>query len=260
MSAKTVLVIPDQHAHHKHSNVRADYLGLFIKDLKPDLLVNMGDAADLPSLCQYDKGKAKFYANSYQKDIEAHLDFQQRMFAPMIKAKKRKPQTVFLVGNHEQRINRALEYEPYLSGDKFGISMKNLDLDTYYDEVIPYDGATPGIFNYDGVLFSHYFVSGIMGRAIGGEHHAASLLSKNLCSSVAAHSHTFDFSTRKRADGSTIMALVAGVFQDYHTDWAGAGQNFWESGVVVLRDFEEGRWDLEWLSLSRMRKEYVNEV
>jgi hypothetical protein len=260
MSAKTVLVIPDQHAHHKHSNVRADYLGLFIKDLKPDLLVNMGDAADLPSLCQYDKGKAKFYTNSYQKDIEAHLDFQQRMFAPMIKAKKRKPQTIFLVGNHEQRINRALEYEPHLSGDKFGISMKNLDLDTYYDEVIPYDGATPGIFNYDGVLFSHYFVSGVMGRAIGGEHHAASLLSKNLCSSVAAHSHTFDFSTRKRADGSTIMALVAGVFQDYQTDWAGTGQNFWESGVAVLRDFEKERWDLEWLSLSRMRKEYVNEV
>jgi hypothetical protein len=258
--SKTVLVIPDQHAHPKNHNRRADYLGLFIKDLKPDLLVNMGDSADMASLCSYDKGKAKFYSQSYQRDIEAHLDFQRRMFAPMIKAKKRKPHTVFLVGNHENRINKVLEYEPHLAGDRFGISMKDLDLDTYYDEVIPYVGSTPGIFNYDSVLFAHYFVSGVMGRPVGGEHHAASLLAKNLCSSVAAHSHTFDFSARKRADGSTIMALVAGVYQDYKTDWAGAGENFWESGVAVLRDFEKGRWDLEWVSLNRLRKEYSNEV
>jgi hypothetical protein len=258
--SKTVLVIPDQHARPKHDNKRADYLGLLIKDVRPDLLVNMGDAADMASLCSYDKGKAKFYAQSYQRDIESHLDFQEHMLAPMYKAKKKRPQMVFLIGNHEQRINRALEYEPHLSGDRYGMSMRDLDLESHYHEVIPYDGSTPGIFNYDGVLFSHYFVSGVMGRAIGGEHHAASLLSKNLCSSVAAHSHTFDFSIRKRADGGTLMALVAGVFQEHKTDWAGAGEGFWESGVAILRGFEKGRWDLEWVSLARLQEEYANEV
>lgn len=257
-SSKTVLVVPDQHANPKYDNKRADHLGQFIKELKPQVLVNMGDSADMPSLCSYDKGKAKFYAQSYQKDIEAHLDFQERMFAPIRKAKKKTPYSVYLIGNHENRVNKVLEYEPHLSGDKYGISMRDFDYESYYHEVIPYDGSTPGIYNLDGVLFSHYFVSGVMGRPVGGEHHAASLLAKNLCSSVAAHSHTFDFSIRKRADGKTLMGLVAGVFQDYKGDWAGSGENFWESGVAVLRGFEEGRWDLEWVSTKRLEEEYGN--
>jgi hypothetical protein len=257
MTPEIVLVVPDQHAHPDYDNERADYLGQLIKDLKPNLLVNMGDTADMASLCHYDKGKGKFFSRSYQKDIEAHLDFQERMFAPMIRAKKRRPHTVCLIGNHENRVNKVLEYEPHLGGDKYGISMRDFNHETYYDEVIPYDGSTPGIYNYRNVLFSHYFVSGVMGRPVGGEHHAASLLSKNLCSSVAAHSHTFDFSIRKRADGKTVMALVAGVFQDYKGDWAGAAENFWESGVAILRNFEEGRWDLEWVSIDRLRRAYA---
>lgn len=254
--AKTILVVPDQHAHPDYNNDRADHLGKFIKDLKPTVLVNMGDTADMHSLCHYDKGKGKFFSRSYQKDIEAHLDFQERMFAPIKKAKKKKPYAVCLIGNHENRVNRVLDYEPHLSGEKFGISMRDFDHESYYNEVVGYDGSTPGIYNLEGVLFAHYFISGVMGRPIGGEHHASSLLSKNYCSSVAAHSHTFDFSIRKRADGKTIMGLVAGVFQDSKGDWAGSAENLWESGIAVLHDFEDGRWDLEWISTKRLAREY----
>jgi len=254
--SKTILVVPDQHAHPDHHNNRADWLGKLIVDLKPDVLMNMGDAADMPSLSSYDKGKASFNGASYQKDIEAHLDFQDRMWAPIRKAKRKRPYSVILTGNHEVRLNRALEYDPQLRGDRYGISPSNYDFESYYHEVVPYNGSTPGVYNLDGVLFAHYFISGVMGRPIGGVNHAASLIDKNYCSSVACHSHTFDFAVRAGANGKTLMGLVCGVYQDYEAGWAGAAGNLWQRGLAVLKDFEDGRWDLEWVSMQRMEREY----
>lgn len=253
---KTVLVVPDQHAHPGHHNDRADWLGKLILDLKPTVVMNMGDTADLASLASFDKGKASFASASYQRDVESHLDFQDRMWSPIKKSKRKQPYSITLIGNHEQRIHKTLDYEPHLAGDKYGISMKNLDLDHYYKEVVPYSGSTPGVYNLDNTLFAHYFISGVMGRPIGGVNHAASLLDKNYCSSVAAHSHTFDFSVRAKADGGTIMGLVCGVYQDYHSGWAGAAGNLWHRGCAILHNFEDGKWDLEWVSIQRMKENY----
>lgn len=57
---KTILVIPDAHASPKHNNSRFDILGKFILDRQPDIIVNIGDFADMEALCSYDKGKASF--------------------------------------------------------------------------------------------------------------------------------------------------------------------------------------------------------
>jgi hypothetical protein len=254
--SKTVLVVPDQHAHPDFHNDRALWLGKLIYDVKPDVVMNMGDAADMPSLSSYDKGKASFHSASYQRDIEAHLDFQEKMWAPIRRAKKKRPHSIMLIGNHCHRQERVLDFEPHLKGDRFGISQKDFDFDTYYHEVVPYTGSTPGIYNLDGVLFSHYFISGVMGRPIGGVNHAASLINKNYCSSVASHSHLFDFSVKAAADGSVLMGLVCGVYQDYHSPWAGAANNLWQRGLPILRNFEDGRWDLQWISLKQLEKMY----
>ena len=141
---KQILVVPDPHAHPSYSNVRADWLGRFIKETKPDVVVNMGDHFDLPSLSSYDKGKSSFNGASYEKDINAGLDFQERMWSPMKKSKKKQPYKVVLEGNHEFRLKRALEYDPQLGGDKYGISFRNFDFDSYYNEVIEYEGSGPG--------------------------------------------------------------------------------------------------------------------
>ena len=75
---KDYLVVPDPHAHPNFNNDRADWLGKFILDHKPDVVVNMGDTWDLPSLSSFDKGKASFSSASYERDIDAGLDFQDR--------------------------------------------------------------------------------------------------------------------------------------------------------------------------------------
>lgn len=254
--SRTHLIIPDQHAHPEHNNDRADWLGQLIAALKPDVVVNLGDAADMSSLSLYDKGKAKFYARNYEKDILSHLEFQDKMWSPIRKLKKKLPYRIVLEGNHEYRVKRALDSSPELSGDKFGMSFRDFDFDSYYHEVVEYNGQTPGIITVDGVSYAHFFVSGTMGRPIGGVHHAASLIAKNLTTSVCGHSHTADFAIRTKPDGSKIMGLVAGVYQDYDSDWAGHVNDLWWRGVVVLRDVEGGSFDPQFISLERIRKEF----
>lgn len=254
--SKVHLVIPDQHAHPEHHNDRADWLGKLIKDLKPDVVVNLGDAADMPSLSAYEKGTKAFVGRAYEKDITSHLDFQERMWEPTRKSKRKRPTAVVLEGNHEHRIKKAINIQPELEGDRYGVSFKDLDFNRYYHEVIEYEGSTPGITTIDGVSYAHYFISGVMGRPIGGEHHAYSLLAKHYSSCTCGHSHLADFSVRTNVHGKKIMGTVAGVFQDYTSGWAGASNSLWWRGLVIKRNVEDGVYDSEFVSIDRLRKEY----
>ena len=254
--SKDYLIIPDSHSHPDHNNNRADWLGQFIKERKPDVVVNIGDQWDLASLSSFDKGKASFNGANYERDIDAGLDFQDRMWHPMKQSKKKQPRRVFLIGNHENRLKKVLEYKPHLAGDRYGISQKNFQLEHYYHNVVDYEGGTPGIINLDGISFAHFMVSGLMGRPIGGEHHAASLLSKNYSSCIVGHSHTADFSVRSGSNGKTIMGLVSGCYQDYMSGWAGNVGHMWWRGLVYLRNVEDGVFDPEFISIEALRKEY----
>lgn len=256
MIYKTILVIPDQHAHPDFNNDRAIWLGNFITDIKPDIVVNLGDCADMPSLSSYDKGKASFYGNSYERDIQSHLDFQTKLWEPTKKSKKKQPYKVVIHGNHENRIKKVLEYEPHLSGDSYGVSFKDFEFEKFYNEVIPYDGSCPGIFTCEDITFSHFLPSGGMGRPISGEHHASNLIQKNYHSSVVGHSHIADYAVRTKSNGNKIMGLVCGVYQDYKSPWAGQSQNNWWKGCVVLREVSKGYFDPEFVSLSYLKRVY----
>ncbi len=252
----TYLIIPDQHAHPDHSNIRADWLSSLIQDLKPDVVANMGDAADMSSLSSYDKGKRSFHGKSYKKDLDSHLEFQERLWEPVRRQKKKLPFRFVLEGNHENRIERALDLSPEMQGV---IGFSDFQFDRYYDEVIRYDGGLPGIYKRDGILFAHFFPTGVSGRPIGGERPAHMLLSKNGMSSIAAHSHTLDFATRRTVADETLNGLVVGCYQDYTNDWAGPIGKFWQAGVAVLRNVENGTYDFQWISLEALRKEYSTE-
>src|SRR5690606_29360002 len=116
----------------------------------------------------------------YHKDVLIHNDFQDRIWSLVKKTKKKLPDRYFFIGNHEQRIDRALDLSPELEGV---ISYKDLNLDDYYNEVIFYEGDTPGIKIIEGIAIAHYFTSGVMGNAISGEHQAYTMLTKNFKSS-----------------------------------------------------------------------------
>lgn len=223
------LVIGDAHAKPGVDNERFEWLGKFALDRRPDVIVDIGDWHDMPSLSSYDKGRKSFEGRRYTQDITAGLDARRRFEVP-IEAynitqrrngkRQYRPEKHSTLGNHEYRIVRATECSPELFGtltlDALGhaeYGWKKHD----YTEVV----------SIDGINYSHFFSSGVLGRPIGGEHPAASLLKKQFASCVAGHSHIRDFSERTTADHSRICGLVAGCFFEHWEDYAGPANHMW---------------------------------
>lgn len=250
---KTHLVISDFHAHPDHNNTRSDWLGRLILDLKPDVVVNLGDWADMPSLSSYDKGTKGFQGRTYQKDIDCANEALDRLYNPIKQAKRKRPRMVSFIGNHEQRITRAISVQPELEGT---IDLKNIELGRYSSTIVDYEGLYPGTLDIDGVSYSHYMVSGVMGRPIGGERHASTLITKKLTSCTVGHTHIFDFHLRPRPDGSKAQALVSPCSMDYDADWAGQSGKMWSKGVVIKRNVQDGMYDMEYVSMERLAKVY----
>lgn len=249
------LVIPDSHSHPDYNNRRFNWLGELIVDLKPDVVINLGDMADMPSLCSYDKGTKGFEGRRYHKDINAVLDAQERMFAPIKRAKKKRPRFVMLEGNHEHRIERAISSDAaHLEGI---ISLDDLGYEDFGWEFVKYNGSTPGIIEIDGIAYAHYFTSGIMGRPMGGVHPAYQLLTKQFMSCTQGHTHTTDYCVRTAANGRMIMGLVAGVYQDYFADFAGEANELWWKGVIFKQNVDKGQYDPQWISMEAIKKAYA---
>lgn len=250
--SRTHLVIPDSHAHPNFNNDRYTWLGHLIDDIKPDVVVDIGDWWDMPSLCSYDRGTKSFEGRSYKKDIEAGIEAQDRIYSIVRKSKKKLPRFVRTLGNHENRINRAVELDRVLEGT---IGTKDLMSKEYgWEEHKFLDNV-----EIDGIDYAHYFVTGVSGRPIGGEHPAYSLLSKRFKSSSCGHVHTFDYCIRTSGENK-IHGCVVGVYQDYHADYAGQANKIWNPGVVLKHEVSNGQYDIEHISLDRIRKAYQHVV
>lgn len=247
------LLIPDPHALPGTSHERADWIGKLILDEKPDVVINGGDMFDMESLSSYDKGKGSFFGKTYQKDIQAGLEFDDRLWEPVRKAKKKKPLSVFLEGNHEYRLKRVLDYEHILTDT---IGFKDFQLDRNYNIVAEYHGSTPSVLNIDGINYAHYFVSGVKGHPVGGVNPARMLLTKMHESATSFHTHTLDFAIDTTGSGKKIIGLFAGVGHDREPPYAGVSARLWWSGVIICDDVDNGFYNPRFISLERLRKEY----
>lgn len=248
---KTHLIIPDPHAAPGEDLSRFTYLGNLIHAVKPDVVVCIGDWADMPSLCSYDKGTKGFEGRRYKKDIEASCQAQDMMFKPIRAAKKKLPRFVMTTGNHDYgRINKAIEKEAVLDGT---ISVQDLQFKDFGWET--YDFLDP--VEIDGVYYAHYFPTGVMGRATSGEHQAYTLLTKQFVSCTQGHTHTRDFAERTAPDGRRLMGLVTGCYIDRKHEYAGEANKMWWSGVVVKREVEQGQYDMEFINYNKIKREYA---
>lgn len=247
------LIIPDAHAHPDYHNHRFTWLGELVADVKPDVVIMIGDWADMPSLSSYDKGTKGYEGKRYYKDVEAAIDAQEKFFAPLRARKKKLPKFFMLKGNHEYRIDRAVEADAaHLDGV---ISYDDLQFKEYGWEVVDYDGATPGVLKLDGIAYSHFFTSGIMGRAIGGVNPAYQLVTKYGHSCTQGHTHTFAYYHRRNAMND-VNGLVCGVYQDWRAPFAGVANDMWWKGVVLKENVDAGEYDMRQISMNTIKKVY----
>ena len=259
-----ILNIGDAHAKREEPQRRFTWLGKLIVDLKPDVVVDMGDWGCMPSLSSYDgskltgggSSKLSFEGRSYAKDIEASVEARDRVHVELQKAGRKRPRRIALGGNHDdQRISRALQNVRELEGV---ISIADHQREAYGWEHIPF----LDLVDVGGFVYSHYFTSGVMGRPVGGEHPAAALLKTQYRSCVAGHSHLFN-EAHRTSGSKRVQAFVAGCFLDpnQREDYAGPANHMWSKGLLLMRDVEGGvcRGGFEWIPIARIQKAYANQ-
>jgi hypothetical protein len=241
------LIIGDSHAHPDFSNERFTYLGKLIHDLRPDVVINIGDLADMASLCFHSK-PIELEGARYKRDCASAIDAQERLFHEVKRHKKKLPRFVWTLGNHDIRPQRFVEANPIFQGH-----VKNEDIG--YNE-FPWETHSflePVII--DGIAYSHYFTSGIMGRPIGGTHPAWTIIKKRNQSSTCGHSHVVDYKIDK-TPGRSLMGLCVGCYVDYEASYAGPANDMWSSGIAVCDNVADGIYDFRWISMKQIKKEY----
>lgn len=247
--SRTHLIIPDSHAKPGVSNRRYQWLGQLIADIKPDVIVNIGDHADMESLSSYDRGTKGFEGRRYSKDIDAAVAANELLEYYGSKG-WRDARKIMTVGNHEDRITRATNAQPELDGT---IGISDLGYEDYYDEVHPFKRVA----HVDGVNYCHYFTSGVMGRPIGGEHPAYTLVSKIHDSCTQGHNHLLDYCRRTNSKGKAVQGLTVGCYFEHQEAYAGPANKMYWRGIVVKRNVSGGNYDLQTISLEAIRREYA---
>lgn len=249
------MVIPDTQVK---PGVPVDHLrwaGEYAVDKKPDVIVHIGDHWDMPSLSSYDKGKKSFEGRSYKKDIEAGRHGLLEFMAPIWKEQERqrrnkekiwKPRLVFTIGNHEERIERAIEDQRELE-DLIGYH--DFQLEEMGWEVYPFKQ----IVVIDGVAYAHFFASGVMGRPVSS---ARLLLTKKHMSCVMGHVQKKDIAFDQRADGKNMTGLFCGTFYQHDEDYLGAQGNGQWRGIWMLHEVDDGQFDEMPVSMRFLEQKY----
>lgn len=242
-------VLPDVQAKPGQDFGFLTKIGEYIVEKRPDVIVCIGDFADLPSLSSYDVGKKSFEGRRYTNDIAAAKEAMTALLAPINtyneKAKRNKekqyrPDMHLTLGNHCNRINRAINDDPKLEGL---ISMSDLGYEDFGWKVHPF----LEVVVIDGIAYSHYFTSGLMGRPATT---ANAQLNKCHMSCISGHQQGLQIATGKQADGSLIHSIIAGSCYEHDEDYLGRqGNNHWR-GALMLNDVRNGDFDIMPLRLN----------
>lgn len=243
------LVIGDSHAHPDHSNDRFSWLGRLIADEKPDVVINIGDLADMASLCFHSK-PMELEGARYKRDVDSAYDAQERIFHEVRKQKKKMPRFVWTLGNHDIRASRYVDANPVFEGH---IRNEDIGYEDFPWEIVPFLDA----INIDGVSYSHYFTSGVMGRPIGGQHPAWTIIKKFNASATCGHSHVLDYKIDK-TPGRSLMGLVVGNYIDYRAGYAGPANDMWSNGIAICDNVEDGLYDFKWIGMNKIIAEYAD--
>lgn len=248
------LVIPDTQVKDGQDFTFLNNIGRYIIEKKPDVIVHLGDFADMESLSSYDVGKKSFEGRRYTKDIEAARQAMDALLTPLRefnnqareqKKKQYHPRLVLTLGNHEQRIMRAVNDDAKLEG-----LIKYEDLP--YNDWEVHDYLEPVFI--DGVAYCHYFPTGVLGRPATT---ASAMVSKLHMSCVAGHQQGKQVAYGKRPDGSTITCIIAGSCYEHNETYLGHQGNQHFRGFLVAHEVNNGTFDEMFVSLDYLKKRYA---
>lgn len=252
-----ILMIPDTQQKEGVPTAFLTWIGQFIVDKKPDVIVHIGDHYDMPSLSYYDKGKRRAEGQTYKADIDAGNRAMDILMAPLIdynkqqaktKHKQYKPRLIFCLGNHEFRIERAVEEDSRLWGS---IGYQDFNLKAHGWEVYDYRETV----EINGVYFSHFFYNPMTGRPWGG---MPETRLKNIGHSfVMGHQQGLKHAIQCLSTGEIRRALIAGSCYLHDEEYLGPQANSYWRGICMLHEVKNGNYDLMEVSLDYLKRRHA---
>ena len=212
-------------------------------------IVHLGDHWDMPSLSSYDKGKKQMEGRRYHADIEAgNLGFRT-LDEPILavqaddrlaKRKLWKPRKVLLRGNHENRIQRAIDADAQLDGVLTLDALESPGWEVH-EFLVP--------VRIDGVTYAHYFYNPMSGNPFTG---MIETRLKNMGHSFTqGHQQTLAYGLRPvPAAGGFHHGLVAGACYLHDEDYKGPQGNSHWRGIIVKHEVRDGQYDPMFVSLN----------
>lgn len=240
MKPKTHMVIPDCQVRPRTNNDFLAWIGNYVEAKRPDVLVNIGDFTDMTSLSMYAVGKAESEGRRYMADIRSGKEGMAKLLKPI----KHKPSRMVLtLGNHEDRIDREAENNPKWKGT---VSTADLCYESFGWKVAPF----LTVANLDGIEYSHYFVSGAMGRPVSS---AAALLRIRQNSAVMGHVQRVDLAVHPNTQA---IGLFAGICYTHDENYLTPQGNNTKRGIWVLHEVHNGTFDPMFVSLDFLKRKY----
>jgi hypothetical protein len=243
------MVIPDIQAKAGVPDDHLEWAANYAVEKRPDVIVQIGDWADMESLSSYDKGKRSYEGRRYVKDIDAANRSLNR-FESVLERYNREnpkdqyhPRKVLTLGNHEYRIERATEIQPELHGklsfDDFEFKSRGWEVHEFLSPV-----------EISGIQYCHYFTSGVMGRPVSS---AAALLRTRHQSCTQGHVQHTDIAIHPQTQH---IALFCGTYYQHNEEYLGFQGNNQRRQIVMKFEVENGRYDPLFVSLKFLSKAY----
>lgn len=242
------LVIPDTQVKPGVPTDHLRWIGRYIMHIKPDRVIHLGDHWDMPSLSSYDKGKRAMEGRRYSDDIDAGNAAWKLLTDPITRSRgKYRPDCHFLLGNHEERIERATSSDAALYG-----TLGYHDLSVSSSPEWAMHGFLDPV-RLDGVSYAHYFYNINTGRPLGG---AVSTRLKTVgMSFTQGHQQVMDYANRP-VGRTRHHGLVAGSCYLHDEEYRGPQANAEWRGIVVKHEVENGDYDVMFVSLNFLCRKY----
>jgi hypothetical protein len=248
------LIIPDAQVKEGVDTSHLLAIGKYIVQHKPEVIICIGDFWDMESLSAWDRGKLQFEGRRYIKDVESGNEAMDLMLGPLKRYNIRRklgkkapyrPKMIFTLGNHEYRIQRAVES----SGEYQGL-MGYHDLNLSDWEVYDFLETV----EVDGVKYAHFFANPMTGKPYGG---TIDTRLKNIgYSFTQGHTQTLLYGRRDLTNGQVLNGVVCGAFYSHDEGYKGYQGNNHFRGCIHKRNVSEGDYDLEVIRLDTLLEDY----
>lgn len=229
------------------------WIAEYFVDKQTDVVVQLGDWADMHSLSSWDsRSKKAWDRRSLAEDFEVAnrgWDMLEEVWARRGWQPTRK---VYLLGNHEDRIRRFVEDNPEhredVTCDRFNAKAHGWEI---HDFLVPVE--------IDGVAYSHFWPrsgSGYITQTKRGAPSALAQVKREMRSCTAGHQQGLDMAIYHAGGRSYRGCILGSSYQHTEAFLSPQGNDHWR-GVLLCHSVHDGWYDACEVPLSYLRRRYA---